>query len=83
MKTKILFILYSFAFGTVFAQYSMDLSMVSSSAIRYLQMGNAGPAGEEIRVNNLYMEKGGVPVLPVMGKCIITVWTQDIGGMSY
>jgi hypothetical protein len=33
-----------------------------------LQMGNPGPAGKELRVNNLYMTLGGKPVIPVMGE---------------
>lgn len=31
-------------------------------------MGHTGPAGKEIRVNNLYMEEEGIPQLPVMGE---------------
>lgn len=31
-------------------------------------MGNPGPAGKEIRINNLYMEEGGKPCLPVAGE---------------
>lgn len=33
-----------------------------------LKMGDAGPAGREIKVNNRYMTIGGKPVLPVMGE---------------
>jgi hypothetical protein len=32
------------------------------------RMGNPGPGGKEILVNNLYMTIGGKPVLPVMGE---------------
>ena len=50
------------------AQYHIDLSQVNYPKLEYLQLGNPGPAGKEIRVNNLYMEEGGVPLLPVMGE---------------
>lgn len=33
-----------------------------------LRMGDAGPAGKEIRINSRYMTEGGKPVLPVMGE---------------
>lgn len=68
MKKEILFVLYSLIIGTASAQYNIDLSKVVSPPINYLQMGNAGPVGKEIRVNNLYMEEGGIPQLPVMGE---------------
>ena len=66
MKKEILLVLYSLIIGTASAQYNIDLSKVVSPPINYLQMGNAGPVGKEIRVNNLYMEEGGIPQLPVM-----------------
>ena len=56
------------AVGSASAQYKIDLSKVSYPQLEYLELGNPGPAGKEIRVNNLYMEEGGVPLLPVMGK---------------
>ncbi|MGE4587074.1 MAG: beta-galactosidase [Mangrovibacterium sp.] len=33
-----------------------------------LRMGNPGPEGKEIRVNNRYLTLGGNPVIPVMGE---------------
>lgn len=68
MKKEILFTLFSLSLGTASAQYNIDLSKVTPPSINYLQLGNAGPAGKEIRVNNLYMEEGGIPQLPVMGE---------------
>lgn len=53
---------------SLFAQYKIDLSRVTSPEITYLAMGNPGMLGEEIRVNNLYLEEGGVPQLSVMGE---------------
>ena len=54
--------------GSLSAQYRLDLRDVSVPEIRYFQMGSPGPAGREIRINNLYLEEGGVPQLPVMGE---------------
>ena len=54
--------------GSLSAQYRLDLRDVSIPEIRYFQMGDPGPAGREIRINNLYLEEGGVPQLPVMGE---------------
>lgn len=68
MKKEILFTLFSLTFGAASAQYGIDLSKVTPPSINYLQLGSVGPAGKEIRVNNLYMEEGGVPQLPVMGE---------------
>lgn len=46
----------------------IDISNVTYPKIEYLQMGNPGPAGQEIRINNLYLKEGGVPQLPVAGE---------------
>lgn len=54
--------------GPVSARYSIDLRHVTYPALTYLNLGDPGPAGKEIRVNNLYMDVGGVPQLPVMGE---------------
>lgn len=34
----------------------------------HLKMGNPGPSGREILINNLFMTVGGKPVIPVMGE---------------
>ena len=49
------------ATGLAQAQYKMDLSDVTYPKIEYLKMGNVGPVGQEIRINNLYLDKGGIP----------------------
>lgn len=54
--------------STAYAQYEMDLTKVAPTPVKYIEMGDSGPSGKEIRVNNLYMEEGGKPVLPVMGE---------------
>lgn len=68
MKIAILLYVLFFTAVPVFAQNNIDLSKVNPSTTKYLHLGHAGPAGREIRVNNLYMEEGGVPQLPVMGE---------------
>lgn len=52
----------------VHAQNSIDISNIEYPQIRTLSVGNPGPKGKEIFVNNLYMEISGVPQLPVMGE---------------
>ena len=54
--------------GSLSAQHKIDLSKITPPAINYLELGHTGPAGKEIRVNNLYMDEGGIPQLPVMGE---------------
>jgi beta-galactosidase len=34
----------------------------------HFNMGNAGPAGKEIKINTRYLTIGGVPQIPVMGE---------------
>lgn len=52
----------------VHAQNSIDISNIEYPKIRTLSVGNPGPKGKEVFVNNLYMEISGVPQLPVMGE---------------
>ena len=54
--------------SSVAAQYKIDLTQVNQPEIKYLKMGNPGPVGKEIRINNLYWEEAGKPKLPVMGE---------------
>lgn len=68
MKKQILLFLLWFIAASSVAQYKIDLSTVTLPSIQYLHLGNTGPKGEEIRVNNLYLEKGGIPQVPVMGE---------------
>lgn len=50
------------------AQYQMDLKNVNAHPLSYLNKQSFGPKGKEIRINNIYMEEAGKPVLPVMGE---------------
>lgn len=54
--------------SSVCGQYKIDLSHITPVPINYFELGHPGPAGKEIRVNNLYMDEGGAPQLPVMGE---------------
>lgn len=68
MKKKVLLPVLMLTSGSLFAQYTLDLTKVKYPSLEYLKMGNPGPAGKEISVNNLYLEEGGIPKLPVMGE---------------
>lgn len=68
MEKQILFLIFIIHALTLSAQLKLDLSEVDPPKIKYLQMGNVGPKGKEIRINNLYMEEAGVPLVPVMGE---------------
>jgi len=50
------------------AQYEMDLKKINVAPLNYLNKESVGPKGQEIKVNNLYMEQEGRPTLPVMGE---------------
>lgn len=68
MRKEILLSALLFTAGSISSQYKIDLGKVTPPTIKYLQLGHSGPTGKEICVNNLYMEEGGVPQLPVMGE---------------
>lgn len=68
MKHLIIACLSMAALSPVYSQYKIDLSHIPPTPVKYLELGNPGIAGKEIRVNNLYMEEGGIPQLPVMGE---------------
>lgn len=68
MKHLIIACLSMAALSAVQGQYKIDLSRITPTPVKYLELGHAGPAGKEIRVNNLYMDEGGIPQLPVMGE---------------
>lgn len=68
MRKEILLSALLFAAGSIFAQYKIDLGKVTLPTVKYLQLGHSGPVGKEIRINNLYLEEGGIPQLPVMGE---------------
>ena len=54
--------------SNIIAQYKIDLTQIKQPEIKYLNMGNPGSIGKEIRINNLYWEEAGKPKLPVMGE---------------
>lgn len=68
MKSFITICLLLTSICIIEAQNQIDLSKVEPVPLKYLELGNKGPAGKEIRINNLYMEEDGVPQLPVMGE---------------
>lgn len=68
MRKEILLSALLFAAESIFAQYKIDLGKVTPPTVKYLQLGHSGPVGKEIRINNLYLEEGGIPQLPVMGE---------------
>ncbi len=72
MKIKrTMLLLFLFISELLFSQkiYKFDASgVMQEPQTGYFKMGNAGPPGKEIRVNSLYLTKGGKPVLPVMGE---------------
>ncbi len=68
MRKEILLSALLFAAGSIFAQYKIDLGKVTPPTVKSLQLGHSGPVGKEIRINNLYLEEGGIPQLPVMGE---------------
>lgn len=68
MKHLLIACLSMATLSTIQGQYKIDLSRITPTPVKYLELGNPGIAGKEIRVNNLYMEEGGIPQLPVMGE---------------
>jgi beta-galactosidase len=42
--------------------------IVPAPVLSELKMGDVGPVGKELRVNNLYLTLGGKPFIPVMGE---------------
>lgn len=68
MKHLLIACLSMATLSTIQGQYKIDLSRITPTPVKYLELGHPGTAGKEIRVNNLYMEEGGIPQLPVMGE---------------
>lgn len=68
MKYLLIIYLSIFFISPTWGQYKIDMSQIDSPKIKYMKLGHTGPPGKEIRVNNLYMEKGGIPQLPVMAE---------------
>jgi hypothetical protein len=67
---KYLFILLWFVCGVSYAQmYTIDARITPKDILSgHLKMGNPGPQGKEILINNKYITIGGKPVVPVMGE---------------
>lgn len=68
MKLFITICLLSTSVCIAEAQYKINLSGIDPVPLKYLELGDQGPVGKEIRINNLYMDEGGIPQLPVMGE---------------
>jgi hypothetical protein len=50
--------------------YSIDASKIKNANLQsgHLRMGNPGPEGKKIEINNRYMTLNGKPIIPVMGE---------------
>ena len=68
MGKTVLFLIFWLLPALAMADYSIDLSKVKAPKLDYLNMGNGGYGERQIKVNNLYLEIGGKPQLPVMGE---------------
>ena len=70
LKMKKLIILYFLSCAFANAQnYTIDARLTPNEILSaHLKMGNPGPAGKEIIINNKYMTLGGTPIIPVMGE---------------
>jgi len=69
-KIAFWFTLYFLATNFTHAQvYSLDARITPKEILSgHLKMGNPGPAGKEILLNNKYITISGKPVIPVMGE---------------
>jgi hypothetical protein len=62
-------LLLSVKFSGAQTVYAIDVSKAAAVAKPgHFNMGNAGPAGKEIKINTRYLTIGGVPKIPVMGE---------------
>lgn len=52
MKKLFIFVLSLSSFNFLQAQYSRDMRKLSYPQLNYLNLGNPGPVGKEIRINN-------------------------------
>ena len=69
MRKEILLSALLFAAGSIFAQYKIDLGKVTPPHCEIPPTGShSGCQLEKNRINNLYLEEGGIPQLPVMGE---------------
>lgn len=70
MKRLLLVILALLPCHSLYAQvYTIDASHVNTTVRSgHLKMGNPGPAGKQLEVNNRYLTLNGKPIIPVMGE---------------
>ena len=68
MGKTVLFLIFWLLPALAMADYSIDLSRIKAPKLDYLNMGDGGTGSRQIKVNNLYLEIGGKPQLPVMGE---------------
>jgi beta-galactosidase len=77
--------------GSAYAQtrnYTIDVSKVTSvQPVRLDKMGDFNPVKEKIEVNNYYITKGGVPIIPITGEMHFTrypnqYWDESIKKMK-
>jgi len=69
-RLKLCTFLFFILHGCLFAQdYKIDASHLHKDfKSGHLKMGNPGPVGKEILINNQYMTLGGKPIIPVLGE---------------
>ena len=71
LKKNIFYVAAILSFNVLQAQtiYSIDASKaVTAAKSGNFKMGNAGPAGKEIKINTRYLTIAGIPQIPVMGE---------------
>ncbi len=70
MKYLFLILVLSVWFVQLRAQmYTVDARITPKDIMSgHLKMGNPGPAGKEILLNNKYITIGGKPAVPIMGE---------------
>lgn len=71
MRKILLISVFTFLHSFCFSQqvYTIDASTVNTEIkTGLLKMGNPGPSGKELLVNNRYMTLAGKPIIPVMGE---------------
>ena len=69
-KIRFIICLFIIAVSPISAKnYTIDARVTPKPIMSgHLKMGNPGPEGQEIRVNNQYLTLSGKPVIPVMGE---------------
>lgn len=74
----IVFVFYFLTSTSIASLRTIDASKVSKEIISgHLKMGNPGPLGKEIKINNWYMTVGGKPTIEVMGEFHYSRYPKD------